>query len=282
MKFSIYSNGKKIDDKVPVNTDLTESVSVFESLRTYRGKIFQIEQHLARFMESAKTAGRDKGLERGALEKELRLALETFKKENPKAREADLFIRLTLLPESFRTGSSKWPVYVLIGERKHPPAIYKTGVRLRTSPVRRSLANASPPQAKTSAYQNAVLATLEPAEGAYEWIFLDQQGYVTEVRIGNLFIVKDEELITPPTMGILNGVTRRFVIESAVRLEIPVREIPLTRHEIFTADEAFLTNTSWEILPVRELDGRRTGGKIPGPLTLKLQKLFKERVQENL
>src|SRR5207237_1009643 len=126
---------------------------------------------------------------------------------------------------------------------------------LRTSNVRRSLSHASPPQAKTSAYQNALLATLEPSPG-YEWVFLDQSGFVTEVRIGNLFIIKGKMLATPPTTGILNGVTRRFVIELALQAGLKVREVPLTRHEIYNADEAFLTNTSWEILPVRELDGR--------------------------
>ena len=79
-------------------------------------------------------------------------------------------------------------------------------------------------------------------------------------------------------MGILNGVTRRVVIECARKKGIPVTETPLTRHEFYNADEAFLTNTSWEILPVRMLDGRKVGQKVPGPLTLKLHELFKQKV----
>jgi branched-chain amino acid aminotransferase len=156
--------------------------------------------------------------------------------------------------------------------------------------VRRSLSNASPPEAKTSAFQNGVLAALEPnPAGAYEDLFLDMNGYVTEVRIGNLFIVDAHALLTPPTAGILNGITRRVVIECARRAGIPVREVPLTRHDVYNAREAFLTNTSWEILPVSSLDGRKIGGAstdrptdgpVPGPVTAKLHRIFKQKVAQ--
>ena len=89
-------------------------------------------------------------------------------------------------------------------------------------------------------------------------------------------------LLTPSEHLILNGVTRRFVIRCALELELRVQEIPLTRHEFFNADEAFLCNTSWEILPIRELDGRVIGAGKPGPVTLKLHRYFKRRVQQDV
>jgi len=132
-------------------------------------------------------------------------------------------------------------------------------------------------------------------------VFLDQQNFLTETRVGNFFIVKYSRrdpvfaktktrslqgegavLLTPPEHLILNGVTRRIVIKCAFELGIKVRETPLTRHEFFNADEAFLCNTSWEILPVRELDGRVIGAGKPGPVTLKLHRHFKRRVQQDV
>jgi branched-chain amino acid aminotransferase len=99
--------------------------------------------------------------------------------------------------------------------------------------------------------------------------------------VGNFFIVKQTILHTPDTFGILNGVTRRFVIKCAQRSGLRVIETPLTRHDAFNADEAFLTNTSWEILPVAELDGRRIGTRVPGPVTLKLKRTFDQSIKES-
>ncbi len=271
----LYSGGKKIADPEFFIPGDPERIGVFESLRTYAGKIFRLDEHTQRFMESARTAGFDSRLSAGTVKLEIERALAAFKKENPAAAKEDLFIRITVWPEKGREVF----VLVMIGKRSHPPEIYKSGVVLKTSSVRRSLSHASPPQAKTTDYKNALMATLEPSPG-YEWVFLDQQGFVTEVRIGNLFIIKQGGLLTPPLTGILNGVTRRFVIECASLAGLKTKETPLSRHEIYNADEAFLTNTSWEILPVREMDGRRIGGKIPGNMTRKLQKLFKEKASK--
>ncbi len=264
-------------DHVGLNNFDAEAVGVFESLRTYRGRVFKTEEHLVRFQESLKTAGFE-NIPMKVLKAELAAALASFKKQHPQEAREDLFIRMTLWPYG---REKKNRLEVKVTHRKHPAALYEKGVVLRTSSVRRTQSHASPPQAKTSAYQNALLATLEPSPG-YEWVFLDHAGFVTEVRIGNLFIVKGKALATPPTTGILNGVTRRFVIELAHQAGLEVKEVPLTRHEIYNADEVFLTNTSWEILPVREFDGRKTGRVIPGPITKKLQTLFKKKAPKCL
>ena len=269
--FEIYSNGKKVAESYFLSQLEEEEIGVFESLRTYGTRVFRQGEHLDRLFESAKTAGFAMPT-RGSLEKELKLAVNAFRVVNPDKKKMDLFLRLTLMNKK---------IFVLVGEKKHSQELYESGVALKTSPIKRSLSNASAPEIKTSSYQNAVLATLEVAEPqTYEWIFLDRNGYVTEVRIGNLFIVTKDGLLTPPTLGILNGVTRRVVIECALQAGIKVKETFMTRHEIFNAQEAFLTNTSWEILPVRELDRRVIGKNIPGPITQKLQQTFRQKIKK--
>lgn len=259
-----------------------EGAGVFESLRAYEGVLFRVEEHLTRFFESAHSLG----VKIPETRPEIRRKLE---KASEESGQKEAFLRLTLLGGE---------VFVIVTERIHPSEIYKKGVSLKTSPVRRNPSQAGFPEAKSTAFLNQILGTLDPAPpGNYEILFLDAEGYVTEVRIGNIFAVTGRDgsrtvpfvpgrtvpvLLTPPPRGLLNGVTRRFVLECALRAGIPAEERPLTRHELFNADEAFLTNTSWEILPVREADGRRIGDEVPGPVTRKLQKLFREGVRREI
>lgn len=275
--FVVYSGGRRVSGEVLLNHDVTEAVGVFESLRTYGGHIFQEGEHLKRLEESAKTVGYTWPVSHAQVHRELSTALKTFYAENPGAK--DVFLRLTL-----------WQgrIVVMIGQRKHPSKIYRRGVQLRTSVVRRSMPRSWPGEVKTSAYQPGVMASLGAAHSRpYEWILLDAAGYVSETRIGNIFIVEREKkrrrsspvLITPPADDILRGVTRGFVIECAQKAGMTVHETRLTRHQLYTAEEVFLTNTSWEILPVREIDGRRIGQRVPGKVTAKLHTLFKERIR---
>lgn len=267
MKFSVYSNHQEI----PLSQYDPEAVAIFETMRVYNGRIFREDEHLERLHESAKTINFPQAINYKELKKKLAQALQAYGKK-------EAAIRLMLIENE---------AVVMIGERKHSPELYQKGVALRTTVIKRSLTNAESPELKTSAYQNALFASFEPkAKEIYEWVFLDARGYVTEVRIGNLFIVQKDRLSskpklkTPPLDGILNGVTRRIVLECASHLGIPVEESPLTRHEIYNAEEVFLTNTTWEILPVRELDGRQTGKKIPGVIAQKLHYIFKKKVAQ--
>ncbi|MBI2167278.1 MAG: aminotransferase class IV [Candidatus Omnitrophica bacterium] len=241
-------------------------------MRVYSGMFFRLEEHLDRFLESAKTLGLKVPLSRSELRRRL-------KKELKDSGKKEAFVRLTLAGDE---------IFVVVSERVHPPEMYLKGIVLKTTVVRRNPSEAHHPEAKSTSCLNQVLATLDPApSGTYEILFLNQEGYLTEVRIGNFFMVEKVSdrhgglplLITPPAVGLLNGVTRRFVIECARQGKIPVEERPVTRHELFNADEAFLTNTSWEILPIREVDGRKIGSALPGPLTRKLQTLFRQGVE---
>ncbi len=244
-----------------------ETTGIYESLRTYGGVFFRAEDHLDRFYESAKTVGLKIPENRQEL-------LKTLKKSLADSGKKEAFIRITLLGEK---------LFIIVTEKTHPPKIYEKGVALRTSPVPRNLSQAAFPEAKSTACLNQVLGTLDPAPaGNYELLFLNSGGYLTEARIGNLFIVASGHLLTPPPNGLLNGVTRRFVIECARLGKIPVEERPITRHELFNAQEAFLTNTSWEILPIREVDAREIGFTRPGPITRKLQAIFRRQVRKEI
>lgn len=268
MKNSYFLNGKKVEAQTGIDFIHPHETGIFETFRVYNGHIFREEEHLERLCESAQTVGLRLGLDIHKVRREVRLAVKAYGK-------SEAVVRVTC-------GIAG--LLVMVGERRAPQELYETGIALQTSPVRRNLSHAAPPEAKSTDYMNALMATLEPRPASvYEWIFLDQQGFVTEVRIGNIFVVdlfgKKLRLRTPPLHGILNGVTRRFVIECALLEGLEVREEPLTRHEIYTAKESFLTNTSWEVLPVRSLDARLIGREVPGPVTTRLHQSFKKRVQ---
>lgn len=269
MKNTYFLNGKPVEPQAALDFINPKAVGIFETFRVYNGKIFRLEEHLERLLESAQTVGLRETLDSKRICREIQLAVKGYGKSEAVAR-------VTWVEAGF---------LVMMGERRALAELYKTGIALQTSPVRRSLSHAAPPEAKTTDYMNALMATLEPRPtDVYEWLFLDNQGFVTETRIGNLFIIeshgKKKLVRTPPLHGILNGVTRRFVIESALLEGLEVREEPLTRHEIYTADESFLTNTSWEVLPVRSLDARLVGREVPGPITTRLHQSFKKRVQK--
>lgn len=270
MKFKCYLDDKEITDQDLIRALNQNEIPIFESLRIYNGVVFRLDEHLQRFQNSAQACGLvlpAVGVLRLALSKAL--AVQSV---------VDGFVRITL-----HAGN----IFVMIGERKHNPVIYKTGVDLKTSSFRMPSLKATDSQSKTGNYRLQLLDTVArgpwsvergDVSSPYEWLFLDENHFLTEARVGNFFMVKKGVLLTPPAVSVLNGITREVVIECARDLGLFVRETPLTRHEAFNADEAFLTNTSWEILPVRSLDGRLIQTPIPGPITLKLINCFHRKV----
>ena len=271
MKYTVYADGKKVSGEIALDELISDEVGIFETLRVYQGHVFCEEEHLRRFRESLKTTGYRNLPRLDSIQNTLKQAVRDLGPQ-------DAILRLTLFRDQF---------FVMVGTRKMARALYRKGVRLGTSPVRRSLNHAEPPGIKTAAFQNAILAGLEPSSRKiYEWLLLDRQGHVCETRVGNIFMVDRKSngnvprLLTPPTGSILNGITRCFVIKCASQLGIPVREQVLSRHDLYNACEVFLTNTSWEILPVCELDGRPIGSVVPGRMTLKLHREFRRKVNE--
>jgi len=266
--YAVYCHGREIKAGLLLEKFDEEAVGIFETMRTYGGRIFEVNRHLKRLAESAATAGVGGLADLRILRRELEAACTAH---GLNRGSGDLWVRLTLWQDE---------IFVMIGPCRDPGKLYEIGVVLKTSAVARSLSHAAAPETKTSAYQNQIFASLDPLGPVFELLFLDARGFVTEVRIGNIFMIKRGELLTPPLAGILNGITRTFVLECARFAGLKARTTCLTRHDFYNADEAFLTNTSWEILPVQSLDGRQIGRTIPGEQTRKLHSIFKRRARK--
>jgi branched-chain amino acid aminotransferase len=150
------------------------------------------------------------------------------------------------------------------------------GIRVKTSSFQRHHINVSMVRSKTSGhYVNSILANMEATRDGYdEALLLDTQGFVAEGAGENLFIVRNGQLIEPQMVSGLTGITRATVIELARDLGLTVESKPMTRDDVYLADEAFFTGTAAEITPIRELDGRTIGAGCRGPVTERIQTLF--------
>jgi branched-chain amino acid aminotransferase len=138
------------------------------------------------------------------------------------------------------------------------------------------------PRIKSLNYLNNILAKIEGLQaGCIEALMLNHKGEIAECTGDNIYLVRDGVLQTPPIdAGILEGVTRQAVIELAQTAGIEVREIPLTKHDVYIADECFLTGTAAEVVPVVKVDSRTIGSGKPGPITLDLKKKFHALTRE--
>ncbi|PJC46924.1 MAG: branched-chain amino acid aminotransferase, partial [Candidatus Omnitrophica bacterium CG_4_9_14_0_2_um_filter_43_12] len=160
----------------------------------------------------------------------------------------------------------------------YPDRFYKQGLKIVTVPTQRSSAETLNPQVKSLNYLNNILAKLEAINaGAEEAIMLNAQGHVAECSGDNIFIIKKGVLLTPHiSMGALKGITRQAVLDIASKSGMSVKEDVLTRHDLFNADECFLSGTAAEIVPVVKIDGRVIGNGLPGATTLKLLLNFRK------
>ncbi|CAF0691989.1 branched-chain-amino-acid transaminase [Candidatus Methylacidithermus pantelleriae] len=277
----IYINGEYYqpeDAKISVfDHGLLYGDGVFEGIRAYYGRVFCLQEHLQRLYQSAKAI-----LLRIPLpqEKLLRAVLETCRRNRIENGYVRLLVTrgigtLGLSPESCPS-----PTIVIIADsiRLYPERLYQEGLSLVTVPTQRHSAAALSPAIKSLNYLNNILAKIEGSlRGAQEAILLSEEGFVTECTGENLFVVKGEELLTPPVWaGALPGITRKVVMELARKNGYSVREEILTRYDLFVADEIFITGTAAEIAPVREVDGREVGDTRPGPVTRDLMEKFRE------
>jgi branched-chain amino acid aminotransferase len=164
-----------------------------------------------------------------------------------------------------------WPWGAYLGEDG-----IKNGIRVKVSSFTRLHVNVTMTKSKTCGdYVNSSLAKSEALECGYdEALILDTSGYVSEGTGQNIFIVRDGVLMTPPLPSVLEGITRKSIIEMASRAKIKFYETNFTRDEVYIADEAFFTGTAAEVTPIREVDGRVIGSGKPGPITKKLQSMF--------
>lgn len=250
---------------------------VFEGIRSYDGSIFKLREHLDRLYESARAIM----LEIPLSKKEITKAIIETLKEN---RLRDAYIRLVVTRGEGDLGldprKCQRPTIIIITDKitLYPKKLYENGLAIITVPTRRNTPEALNPQIKSLNYLNNIMAKMEAVNsGAGEALMLNADGYVVECTGDNIFIVKDNKLLTPPSyLGVLSGITRKAIIKIAEALKIEVREAIMTRYDLFNADESFLTGTAAEVIPVVKIDNRTIGDGRPGELTRRLIKEFRK------
>src|SRR5262245_2623434 len=267
----IYINGKlfdKADAKISVyDHGLLYGDGVFEGIRIYDGKIFRLKEHVDRLFESARHINLEIPLSR---EKVMEAIKSTVAANNQK----NGYIRPIVtrgaggLGVDPRKCSDPQLIIIVDDISMYPPEIYQNGLELATVATMRNHPSAVNPRVKSLNYLNNVLAKIEgQLAGCLEALMLNHKGELAECSGDNIFLIKQSVLKTPPPeAGILEGITRGAVIELAASNRIPFRETPLTRHDVYTADECFLTGTAAEIVPVVKVDGRPIGNGQPGPI----------------
>ena len=246
----------------------------FETMRAYHGRIFRLDAHLSRLAASCQDLGLPMP-DRRTLGRQLTQALAA-------SRITEAMVRIALMPRGRRAPAAS---SIVVQPVPVPSAsLYRRGIRLAVVPTRKFSVHAVDPQAKYSARLGSVLAVQDAQlRKADEALWVDAMGYVTESTASNFGLIREGTIVTPPcSLGLLAGITRDVLFELAASLRIPIREMPLTRHEVYNAAEVFLLSTLKEILPVTDVDGRRIGTGKPGPLTQRLHRAFRRLVQREL
>ena len=268
-KISVYDHGFLYGD------------GVFEGIREYNGVVFKLKEHVDRLYRSALAITLKIPLTK---EEMIQAVVETLRKNKMK----DSYIRLIVSRGFGDLGldprKCPKPTIIIITDTINIKAgnAKETGVTTMFSWVRRNPVDATTHEIKSLNYLNSVLAKIEAnACGVDEAICLESNGYIAEGVGENVFIVKNSELLTPPTStGALAGITAEVVEKIAAKLNIKLTVTNLTPFMMFTADEAFFTGTAMEMVPIREVNKRTIGTGKPGPITQKLMAEFQKVIED--
>lgn len=279
-----------VDGRVVPETEARVSVfdrgflygdGIFESMRAVAGTVFRFDRHYDRLRGAADRIGLDLPLDAPGLRDAVRDLL---------ARNAlrEARIRVTLTRGPGRPGDyvgAAGPVTRVITTAPFAPldpAVRATGVRIAVATGRQPPPEVLDPALKSTSRLHLVLARREAsARGAFEAVLLDAGGHLAEGTASNIFLVRQGRLMTPPAPGVgLPGVTRETVLDLAREAGIDATEEPVPSAALFEADEAFLTNTSWEVLPVTRVEARPVGPGRPGPIAALLLERYRERVRK--
>lgn len=254
---------------------------VFEGIRAYNGRVFRLDEHLDRLYDSAKTIALEVPIAKAEMGDAIR---EVLRRNNLR----DAYIRpivtrgvgdLGLDP---RKCEKPTVIIVAVEWGAMYGDLYEKGLTAVTVSIRRTPAEALPPNVKSLNYLNNILAKIEAnCKGGDEAIFFDTNGYLAEGSGDNLFVVKNGEIVTPPTLNNLRGVTRLVVLECAADLGITVVERNMGYFDLYTADEVFVTGTAAEVGPIVAIDGRTIGSGRPGPVTRQLMSAFKTATSQS-
>ena len=276
----VYIDGEfvpKAEAKISVfDHGLLYGDGVFEGIRSYRGRVFKLDEHLQRLYDSAKAIMLEIPISIKAMEEAV---LQTLRQNDL----YDAYIRLIVTRGVGDLGldPDKCPVptIIIITDKitLYPQKFYKVGLEIVTVSTRRNYPEAVNPRIKSLNYLNNILAKIEGKQaGVVEVLMLNAEGYVVECSGDNIFFVKDNVIVTPPTyLGILEGITRNTVIDLAGKLGLSVEERVFTRHDLYVADECFLTGTAAEVIPVVKIDRRVIGSGRPGTVTQELISEFR-------
>ena len=285
-ELAVYVDGKfypKSAAKVSVyDHGLLYGDGVFEGIRAYDGVVFKLNEHIERLFKSAHTIM----LQIPITQKEMiKAVLDTLKKNQLK----DSYIRLVVTRGIGDLGLDprKCPkaTIIIITEpviTLHSREKIEKGITAMITWVKRDPVDATTHEVKSLNYLNSILAKIESnTAGVDEAICLDKTGFVCEGVAENIFVVKDEKIMTPLTStGALRGITRNVVMQIAEKLRHPMLERNLTANDLFTADEVFLTGTAAEITPVREVNKRVIGNGKPGSITKRLMQELSRMVRD--
>jgi branched-chain amino acid aminotransferase len=279
MALKIWLNDKLVDQadaKISVfDHGLLYGDGVFEGIRVYGGRVFELEAHLRRLYESAKVIR----LEISMGKTELVAAVKRTVEANG---ITDGYIRLVVTRGAGTLGLNpflcKNSCLIIIADKiqLYPEELYETGMKIISATTVRNHPLAIPPQVKSLNYLNNIIAKIEALDNDVpEAIMYNHEGYVAEATGDNVFIVRDGVIYTPPVeAGSLEGITRNLVMRLAREENIEVVEKNLTRCDLYICNEFFLTGTAAEVIGIVEIDRRTIGDGKPGPVTKRLREKF--------
>ncbi len=254
---------------------------VFEGLRAYGGRVFRLDRHLKRLEDGARAIRLELPMTRGEFVAAIGEAMQAN-------GVGDGYIRLVVTRGVGYLGltparTANPSVFIIADQIElYPRELYEKGLEVVSASVMRNHPNALSPRIKSLNYLNNILAKIEAGDaGVLEAIMYNHMGFVSECTGDNIFLVRDGTVQTPPIhAGILEGITRNAAIELLRRRQVCVREMDLTRSDLYVADECFLTGTAAEVIPVTKIDGRPIGDGRPGAVTAQLMRDFRELVKQ--
>jgi branched-chain amino acid aminotransferase len=279
MSLKVYIGGKlydKADAKISVfDHGLLYGDGVFEGIRAYSGRVFRLAQHVDRLYDSARSIHLQVPMSKADMASAVTDTLAVNKL-------SDAYIRLVVTRGAGSLGldprKTTDPQVIIITDSisLYPAELYEHGLKIVTAGTMRNHPSALNPRIKSLNYLNSILAKIEATNsGCLEALMLNHKGELAECTGDNIFVVRKGALHTPSLdSGILEGITRDAVIELARSAGYSVCERSMDRHDVYTADECFLTGTAAEVIPVVECDGRAIGTGKPGPITQDLLKRF--------
>ncbi|MDA7978429.1 MAG: branched-chain-amino-acid transaminase [Pirellulales bacterium] len=285
MSRQIWINGKLLPKEQATisvfDRGLLYGDGIFEGIRSYNGKVFRMREHLDRLWDSARAVALEIPISKEEMDKAIYETLQV--NDLP-----DGYIRLIVTRGAGTLGldpfSASNPQVIIIADTisLYPAEFYENGLEIVTASTIRNHPAALNARIKSLNYLNNIMAKVEAiTAGAKEALMLNHTGEVAECTGDNIFLVKNNTLYTPPmSAGILGGVTRDAVMELAAATGRETRETALTRHDVYVADECFLTGTAAEVIPVVKIDSRAIGVGKPGPVTLDIKERFHKLVRE--